>query len=118
MSKPVGPYVPSASVDTGSGHVVYTSGQIGIVDGKIVDGGLEAELRQAFDNLRTVLSDVNASLASVIKTTVFLVDMNDYVVMNEIYVEEFGDHRPARSAVAVAALPLGALVEIEAIAAT
>ncbi len=117
MSKPVGPYVPSVSVELTSGAVVYTSGQIGIVDGQLVDGGLEHELRQVFRNLRTVLSDADASLASVIKTTVFLTDMGDYPTMNEIYLDEFGDHRPARSAVAVSALPLGASVEIEAIAA-
>jgi 2-iminobutanoate/2-iminopropanoate deaminase len=69
-----------------------------------------------FVNLRSVLSSAGASLADVAKTTVFLTDMDHYAAMNEIYVEEFGDHRPARSAVAVAALPLGALIEIEAIA--
>lgn len=63
-----------------------------------------------------MLSSANASLADVVKTTVFLVDMDDYATMNGIYMEEFGDHRPARSAVAVAKLPLGAQVEIEAIA--
>jgi 2-iminobutanoate/2-iminopropanoate deaminase len=113
MSKPVGPYTPIVR----GGDLLFASGQIGISDGVLIVGGLEAELRQVFVNLRSVLSSAHASLADVVKTTVFLVDMGDYARMNEIYVEEFGDHRPARSAVAVAALPLGAHVEIEAIAA-
>ncbi len=112
MSKPVGPYTPIVR----GGDLLFTAGQVGILDGAIVEGGLEAELRQVFVNLRSVLSSANASLADVVKTTVFLVDMGDYGRMNEIYMEEFGDHRPARSAVAVAALPIGARIEIEAIA--
>ena len=112
MSKPVGPYTPIVR----GGDLLFTAGQVGIADGAIVEGGLEAELRQVFVNLLSVLSSANASLADVVKTTVFLVDMDDYATMNEIYMEEFGDHRPARSAVAVAKLPLGAQVEIEAIA--
>ncbi len=112
MSTPVGPYTPIVR----GGDLLFTAGQVGINDGAIVTGGLEAELRQLFVNLRSVLSSANASLADVVKTTVFLVDMDDYGAMNEIYMEEFGDHRPARSAVAVASLPLGARIEIEAIA--
>ncbi len=112
MSKPVGPYTPIVR----GGDLLFTAGQVGIADGAIVDGGVEAELRQVFVNLRSVLLSANASLTDVVKTTVFLTDMDDYAVMNEIYMEEFGDHRPARSAVAVATLPLGAQIEIEAIA--
>ncbi len=112
MSKPVGPYTPIVR----GGDLLFSSGQVGIVDGALVSDGLEEQLRQVFVNLRGVLSSANASLADVVKTTVFMVDMNDYAVMNAIYVEEFGEHRPARSAVAVAALPLGARIEIEAIA--
>ncbi len=112
MSTPVGPYTPIVR----GGDLLFCSGQIGIVDGGIVAGGLEPQLRQAFANLRGVLSSANASMADVVKTTVFLVDMDDYSSMNEIYMEEFADHRPARSAVAVASLPLGAQIEIEAIA--
>ena len=114
MTKPVGPYSPIAR----GGDLLFTAGQVGIADGQLVDGGIEAELRQVFVNLRSVLSSANASLADVVKTTVFLTDMADYAVMNEMYVEEFGDHCPARSAVAVCALPLGATVEIEAVART
>ena len=112
MSKPVGPYTPIVR----GGDLLFTAGQIGIADGTLVDGGLENELRQAFTNLRGVLSSAHASLADVVKTTVVLADMGDYGRMNEIYMEEFGDHRPARSAVQVAGLPLGARVEIEAVA--
>ena len=112
MSTPVGPYTPIVR----GGDLLFTSGQIGISGGAIVEGGLSAELRQVFVNLRSVLSSANASLADVVKTTVFLVDMDDYSEMNNIYMEEFGEHRPARSAVAVAKLPLGARIEIEAVA--
>jgi 2-iminobutanoate/2-iminopropanoate deaminase len=112
MSTPVGPYTPVVR----TGDLLYTSGQIGIVDGAIVPGGLEPELRQVFANLRAVLESAGASLDNVVKTTVFLTDMAHFAAMNAIYVEEFGDHRPARSAVAVASLPLGATIEIEAVA--
>jgi len=114
VSKPVGPYSPVVR----AGDLVFTAGQIGIVDGSLVPGGLEAETHQALRNLRAVLAAEDASLADVVKATVFLVDMDDFAAMNAIYAEHFGDHRPARSAVAVAALPLGARVEIEAIART
>ncbi len=112
MSKPVGPYTPIVR----GGDLLYTAGQIGIVDGALVDGGIEPELRRVFVNLRGVLLSAGVSLSDVVKTTVFLADIDDYAAMNAIYVQEFGEHRPARSAVAVAALPLGARVEIEAIA--
>ncbi|HEX8582182.1 MAG TPA: Rid family detoxifying hydrolase [Acidimicrobiales bacterium] len=110
MSTPVGPYTPIVR----AGDWLVVSGQVGIVDGQLVEGGLEAQLRQAMDNLRGLLEREGASLSSVVKTTVFLTDMADYRTMNEIYTAAFGDHRPARSAVAVAALPLGAVVEVEA----
>lgn len=113
MSTPVGPYTPVVR----HGDLVFTSGQIGIVDGRLVEGGLAAQLDQAMANLAAVLADAGVGLADVVKTTVFLVDMADYGTMNERYLAAFGDHRPARSAVAVAALPLGALVEVEAVAA-
>ncbi|MEZ5340763.1 MAG: Rid family hydrolase [Acidimicrobiales bacterium] len=110
MTKPVGPYTPIVR----AGDWLITSGQVGIADGAIVEGGLGPQLRQAMANLAGVLGSEGASLSDVTKTTVFLTDMAHYGEMNEIYVELFGDHRPARSAVAVAQLPLGALVEIEA----
>ncbi len=112
MSKPVGPYSPVVR----AGELLFTAGQIGIVDGALVPGGLAAEAHQALSNVRDVLATEGATLDDVVKVTVFLADMGDYAAVNEIYAEHFGDHRPARSAVAVAGLPLGALVEIEAIA--
>jgi 2-iminobutanoate/2-iminopropanoate deaminase len=111
MVKPVGPYTPVVR----AGEWLIVSGQVGIVDGKLVSGGTEAELRQAVANLSTLLEAEGASLSDVVKTTVFLRHLaSDYGRMNEAYMELFGDHRPARSAIGVAELPLGALVELEA----
>jgi 2-iminobutanoate/2-iminopropanoate deaminase len=110
MNKPLGPYSPAVR----AGDFLAVSGQTGSRDGALVEGGLEAECRQVFVNLRGVLEGNGASLDAVVKTNVFLVDMDDFAAMNAIYAEEFGDHRPARSTVAVAGLPLGARVEIEA----
>ena len=111
MSKPVGPYTPIVR----AGEWLVVSGQVGIADGKLVAGGLEGELRQAIANLEGLLSSEGASLTDVVKTTVFLKHLGtDYARMNEVYIELFGDHRPARSAVGVAELPIGALVEVEA----
>ena len=109
-SKPVGPYTPAVR----AGDWLIVSGQVGLADGKLVPGGLEAELRQAIANLRGHLEANGAALSNVAKTTVFLRHMSDYALMNEVYVAEFGDHRPARSAIGVAELPIGALVEVEA----
>lgn len=111
MSKPVGPYTPIVR----AGEWLVVSGQVGIVDGKLVSGGLEDELRQAMANLSSLLESAGASLTDITKTTVFLRHLgSDYPKMNEVYMELFGDHRPARSAIGVADLPLGALVEVEA----
>ena len=110
MSKPVGPYTPIVR----AGEWLVVSGQVGLVDGKLVSGGLEGELRQAIANLSALLEGEGASLGDVVKTTVFLRHMRDFQIMNEAYVAAFGDHRPARSAFAVAELPMVALVEIEA----
>jgi 2-iminobutanoate/2-iminopropanoate deaminase len=114
MTTPVGPYTPVVR----SGDWIICSGQVGIADGKLVEGGLRGQLAQAMANLSSLLESQGAGLGDVVKTTVFLVDMDDYGVMNDVYVEAFEaaapGHRPARSAVAVAALPIGAQVEIEA----
>ncbi|HEY1119087.1 MAG TPA: RidA family protein [Acidimicrobiales bacterium] len=114
MTTPVGPYTPVVR----SGDWIICSGQVGLAGGRLVEGGVRDQLAQAMNNLRTLLESEGATLADVVKTTVFLVDMGDYATMNEVYVEAFdehaGGHRPARSAVAVAALPIGAQVEIEA----
>lgn len=113
--RPVGPYSPV----TRAGEWVVTSGQVGAVpgpDGKpsLVEGGTVAQLRQALENLKGVLGAEGATLADVVKTTVFLTDMADYAALNEVWIETFPEPRPTRSAVAVAALPLGAQVEVEA----
>jgi 2-iminobutanoate/2-iminopropanoate deaminase len=109
MAKPVGPYTPVMR----AGDWLVVSGQVGVVDGQLVNGGMEEELRQALANMAALLEAEGASLRDVVKTTVFLRHIDDYERMNEAYTAAFGDHRPARSAVAVAGLPLGALVEVE-----
>ena len=110
MSTPVGPYTPI--VRAGSWLVV--SGQVGLRDGELVGGDTAAQLTQAVANLRALLEGEGAALTDVVKTTVFLRHMSDFAAMNQAYVTAFAGHRPARSAVGVAELPLGALVEIEA----
>ena len=115
MSPAAGPYTPSRRV----GDWVVTSGQVGLGDdGKggagLVPGGTVPELHQALQNLAEVLATEGATLRDVVKTTLFLVDMADYASANEVWVEYFSDNRPTRSAVAVAALPIGARVEVEA----
>jgi 2-iminobutanoate/2-iminopropanoate deaminase len=110
VSTPVGPYSPIVR----AGDLLVVSGQVGLVDGALVPGGVAAETRQAIDNIAALLDSEGASLDDVVKTTVFLRHMRDFPIMNEAYAEAFGEHRPARSAVAVAELPVVALVEIEA----
>ena len=139
MSKPLGPYTPVVR----AGDWIIVSGQVGAVDGALVEGGVAAQTRQAsarrpiparggdqfwkgrrkgalpvtrqaVANVATQLASVGAELSDVAKTLCFLQDMGDFAVFNDAYIEGFGDHRPARSTIGVAALPLGALVEIEA----
>ncbi len=110
MAKPIGPYTPVVR----AGPWLICSGQVALLDGSLVDGGLAAQVTQALKNVASLLESEGSRLADVVKTTVFLTDMADFSAMNEAYVAAFGDHRPARSAFAVAGLPLGALVEIEA----
>lgn len=97
--------------------LLYTSGQIPLSStGELVVGGIQEQARQVFRNIRAVLDAAGSSLAQVIKTTVFVQDLNDFALLNEVYAAEFGDHKPARSTVQVARLPLDAKVEIEVIA--
>ena len=84
--------------------------------GELIAGGVEEQTRQVLNNIRNVLEAAGSSLEHVVKTTVFLQDMNDFAKMNAIYAEYFGENPPARSTIAVAALPKGGLVEIEAVA--
>jgi 2-iminobutanoate/2-iminopropanoate deaminase len=110
MTKPLGPYSPVVR----AGDFVIVSGQVGIADGNIVDGGVVGQTRQVMANLAHQLATVGASLDDVVKTTCFLTDMENFAAFNDAYVEAFGNHRPARSTVGVAALPGGFVVEVEA----
>ena len=108
MTTPLGPYSPVVR----AGEWLICSGQLGVVDGALVDG-VAAQTARAVQNAEALLGREGASLADVVKTTVFLADMADFAAMNDAYAAGFGEHRPARSTVGVVALPLGAAVEIE-----
>lgn len=110
----IGPYCQAISL----GGMVYCSGQIGLdpATGQLVEGDVQAQTRRALQNLSAVLEAAGSSLDGVVKTTVFLTDMGNFTAMNEVYATFFDDTPPARSTVAVAELPKGAQVEIEAIA--
>lgn len=110
MSTPIGPYTPIVR----AGEWLISSGQVGLLEGKLVPGGVQDELRQAIANLSALLEGAGSGLDDVVKTTLFLRHMRDYPLVNETYTAAFGDHRPARSAVAVSELPAHALIEIEA----
>ncbi|MBA3496987.1 MAG: RidA family protein [Gemmatimonadales bacterium] len=110
----IGPYSQAARV----GSLLFTAGQVGFdpATGELVDGGIGEQTERVLQNLQAILRAGGLDLGNVVKTTVFLVDMADFAAMNTVYARAFGEHRPARSTVAVAALPRGARVEIEAIA--
>ena len=110
MSKPIGPYTPVVR----AGDWIIVSGQLGLRDGAIVEGGVAAQTAQAVDNLKAQLASVGASLSDIAKTLCFLTDMDTFATFNEAYISGFGDSRPARSTIGVAALPMGGDVEIEA----
>jgi 2-iminobutanoate/2-iminopropanoate deaminase len=113
-AKAIGPY----SVGVKAGHFVFCSGQLGLVQetGNLVEGGVEAETRQALINLSNILEAAGSSMERVVKTTVFLRDMNDFARMNDVYAGFFQSDPPARSTFQVAALPKAGAVEIEAVA--
>ena len=110
----IGPYSQAIQV----GNLVYTSGQIPIdpATGVFVEGGIKEQTRQSLLNVKAVLEEAGLTMGDVVKTTVFMADMNDFVDMNAVYAEFFSEPYPARSAVAVKTLPKGALVEIEVVA--
>jgi len=110
----IGPYSAAVKTDT----MVFTAGQLGVDpgSGEFSSGDIQSQTRQALENLRAVLLAAGSSLTNVIKTTVFLRDMDEFKAMNEVYAEFFKDEYPARSAVQVARLPKDAAVEIEAVA--
>lgn len=111
----IGPYSQAIQV----GNLVYASGQIPIdpATGNFVAGGVREQARQSLTNVKAILDEAGLTLDNVVKTTVFLADMNDFADVNAVYAEFFAEPYPARSAVAVKTLPKGALVEIEVIAA-
>ena len=117
MSRPVGPYTPIVR----AGDLLITSGQLGLQvapDGSssLVDGGAVAQLAQALANGAALLAGEGASIEDIVKATVFLTDMTEFAAVNEAWIMFFGSHRPARTAIGVAALPLGATVEVELLA--
>jgi 2-iminobutanoate/2-iminopropanoate deaminase len=111
----IGPYSQAIRV----GNLLYTSGQIPInpATGSFVEGGIKEQTRQSLSNIKAILEKAGLTMAHVVKTTVFMADMNDFADMNAVYAEFFAEPYPARSAVAVKTLPKGALVEIEVVAA-
>ena len=111
----IGPYSQAIQV----GNLIYTSGQIPIdpATGVFVEGSIKEQTRQSFTNVKVILEEAGLSMRNVVKTTVFMADMNDFADMNSVYAEFFTEPYPARSAVAVKTLPKGALVEIEVVAA-
>lgn len=110
----IGPYSQAIQV----GNLVYTSGQIPVnpATGLFVEGGIKEQTRQSLLNVKAVLEEAGLTMSDVVKSTVFMVDMNDFADMNAVYAEFFMEPYPARSAVAVKTLPKGALVEIEVVA--
>lgn len=110
----VGPYSQAIK----AGNVLYCSGQIPLVPetGVLVEGDIKAQADQSLKNVKAVLAKAGADFTNVVKTTVYIVDMGDFAAVNEVYADYFGDHKPARSCVAVAELPKGAKVEIEVLA--
>ncbi|MCB0720828.1 MAG: Rid family detoxifying hydrolase [Ignavibacteriae bacterium] len=110
---PIGPYSQAVSY----GDLIFTSGQIGLdMDGNIISDDVEIQTRIALENLLHILEDNNSSMDFVIKTTVYLKDMNDFTKMNEVYNAFFGESKPARSTVEVSRLPKDVKVEIDAVA--
>jgi 2-iminobutanoate/2-iminopropanoate deaminase len=111
----IGPYSQAIEVN----GFVYASGQIPInpATGDFVEGGIKEQTRQALTNAGNILKEAGTDLGHVVKTTVYMADMGDFVAMNEVYAQFFNEPYPARSAVAVKALPKGALVEVEVLAA-
>ena len=114
-AKTIGPY--SAAIE--SGEIVFVSGQIPLdpLAGKLVEGDIAAQTRQSLENLKAILAAAGLTFAHVVKTTIFLTSMGDFAAVNDVYKTYMNEPYPARSTIAVAALPMGAKVEIEMIAA-
>ncbi len=112
--KAIGPYSQAVK----AGNILYTSGQISLdpATGNLVQGDFSAQARRVFDNLRAVLHQAGGDFRHVVKATVYLTDLGDFQTLNSIYAEVFGEHKPARTTVQVAALPKGSAIEIDLIA--
>lgn len=110
----IGPYSQAIQ----AGNMLFVSGQLGLdpTTGVFAEGGIEAQTRQAFRNVEAIFAAAGFEMADVVKTTVFLADMQDFAAMNAVYTDQFTEPFPARSAVAVKTLPKGGLVEVEVIA--
>lgn len=116
--EPIGPYSQAIILNLSSEKILYSSGQVAIdpATGEFKGGNIKEQTRLVMENIKAILAEAKSELKKVIKTTVFIKDMNDFAAMNEVYAEYFGDSKPARSTVEVARLPKDALVEIEVIA--
>ena len=109
----IGPYSPAVKIN----GIIYTSGQVPIsLDGTILERDIKVQTRQALSNLRTLLEDSNSSMEKVIKVSVYLENIGDFGVVNELFAEAFGEHKPARSTVSVKGLPKNSLIMVDAIA--
>jgi 2-iminobutanoate/2-iminopropanoate deaminase len=114
--QPIGPY--SQAILAEPGELLFLSGQLGLdpLSGELAKGGVEGEAKQALKNMEAVLMAAGMRKGNVVKTTIFLKDLNDFAIVNGLYGAFFGDHKPARSTIEVSKLPKAGLVEIEAIA--
>jgi 2-iminobutanoate/2-iminopropanoate deaminase len=112
--KAIGPYSQAVA----AGELIFCAGQVALdpASGESVTGDVRAQTERVLENLSAVLAAAGSDLRHVVKTTVYLVDFNDFAAMNEVYAARFGDHRPARATVGVSALPKGLRVEIECVA--
>jgi len=112
--KAIGPYSPVVI----TGNLAFCSGQIPInpSTGTLIEGGIEEQTVQVLKNIKAVLRGVNLELNSIVKTTIFLKDLSHFQIVNKIYGETLGDHKPARSTIQIAKLPMDSLIEIEVIA--
>jgi 2-iminobutanoate/2-iminopropanoate deaminase len=113
--EPIGPYSQAIKLENG---LIFTSGQIAIdpKTGQLAEGGIKEQTRQVIENLKAILEASGSGISRVVKTVVYLKNMNDFVSMNEVYAEYFGESKPARSAAQVSELPKGAWIMIEAVA--
>jgi 2-iminobutanoate/2-iminopropanoate deaminase len=114
--QPVGPY--SQAILTEPGALLFLSGQLGLdpLSGELAKGGVEGQIKQALKNMEAILTAARMGKNNIVKTTIFLKDLNNFATVNDLYETFFGDHKPARSTIEVSRLPKGGLVEIEAIA--